>query len=64
MVDSYYLDDYYSTTINLTEALGRTGRILRSCYAAGGQVGETSKKYASMWDSAYSVYKMIRKNVI
>ena len=44
--------------------MGRTGKILRSCYAMGGSVKDKWNYYLTLWDSASSVYYMVRKNVV
>lgn len=64
LYDSIGFEDYLSVTYNFTEAMGRTGKILRNCTKALQSVSNKAGEFSSLWNSAFGVYKMIRKNVV
>jgi hypothetical protein len=44
--------------------MGLSGPILRNCYEMGSSVSDTWVEYTQMWNNAYSVYEMFRRNII
>jgi hypothetical protein len=38
--------------------------MLRSCYAMGFSVKDNWLKYIKIWDSAYGVYQMFKRNIV